>query len=131
MKKKLPSREFAQEVKKELSVQATHPGRKPLPAFVKGMRRILKEVDNATSEPIGDKTFEAIKPEDVEDLLQDLDKHLAKLSELRDQVAGAAASAKEKALREGAAKAAAKAEKKAAKEEAKAKKDAKKPPAAK
>ena len=64
-------------------------GRKPLPPFQKGLNRLIKAIDQATSEPMPDDLFSASSrfgPEDGRQILSQLDQELARLQALRSQI---------------------------------------------
>lgn len=69
-------------------------GRPPLPAFHKGLKKLLKAVDEAVSEPVDPAVFERYPAEQVEELLASVDERLEKLEQLRAQLRGAVAGAR-------------------------------------
>lgn len=89
VEEKLSSREFAEVVKAARVAQSGKPrgGRPPLPAVVKGIRRLQKAVALATSEDIHPETFKSST--DAAEFVAKLDQQMALLAELKEKVLAA------------------------------------------
>lgn len=86
--KGLSKRDLEVEIRKATKRQRTGAtrGRKPLPAFAKGVSKIKKAIELATSELIDDRTFEHLALEDAKSLVDDLDMELGKLDVVKKKV---------------------------------------------
>jgi hypothetical protein len=84
----LSSRELASEVRRYRadSGRAGRTGRPPLPAWVKGVKRVSKAVTLARSEEISPDSLRHFKPEEARRVVADLDKQLQHLQLLREQI---------------------------------------------
>ena len=92
VEKHLTSRDFAKEVKKARAkeTEGARAGRPPLPAFVKGLNRLKKAIELATSEDVSDGTFATYSPEKARKLVGDLNGQIAALEALKAKVLAAA-----------------------------------------
>jgi len=83
---KLSSREFAEVVKAARASRSDKPrgGRPPLPAFVKGFRRLQKAVALATSEDIHPDAFKS--SEDAAKFISEIEKQMALLEDLKEKM---------------------------------------------
>lgn len=86
VEKGMSSRELADAIKKARRGKGTSAGRPPLPAFVKGLTRITKAVELATSEAVDATTFAKYSPEKARALVAELDQQLGELQKLKEQV---------------------------------------------
>jgi hypothetical protein len=93
VEKQLTSRDFAEEVKRARAKEADGPraGRPPLPAFVKGLSRLRKVIEFATSEELGEATFATYSPARARVLVGELDGQITALAQLKAKVLAAAA----------------------------------------
>jgi hypothetical protein len=62
------------------------PGRPPIPAVVKGLRKVAGAIDLATSEPLSDADVRRLDREGLSELLSGLEGHLRALEELRAEL---------------------------------------------
>lgn len=61
-------------------------GRPPLPAFVKGLRRVDQAVDLATSEPLSPRELRRLGRDDVKGLLRSIERNLTALDRLKAEL---------------------------------------------
>jgi len=92
VEKGMSSRELADAIKKARKGKSTGAGRPPLPAFVKGLTRMAKAIELATSEAVDATTFATYSPEKARELVSGLDQQIEALQKLRDQVLASADS---------------------------------------
>lgn len=99
VEEQLTSREFAAEVKRARAQE--NPGarggrrRRPLPAFVKGMTRLRRAIELATSEVVSHETFDSYSPGKARLLMEELEGQTAALEALKERVLRGAAAAEE------------------------------------
>ncbi len=84
----LTVREFSATVQEArlLDAPVRRPGRRRLPAVVKGMRRLRKAVELATSEELSEEALAQLSSAQREQLVQDLERQLRALQVLRARV---------------------------------------------
>jgi len=97
VEEQLTSREFAAEVKRARALEnpGARGGRPPLPAFVKGMTRLRRAIELATSEVVSHETFDSYSPGQARQLMEELDGQITALEALKERVLRAAADAEE------------------------------------
>ncbi|MFH1467649.1 MAG: hypothetical protein ABIO70_24905 [Pseudomonadota bacterium] len=86
----MSSRELAAAIKKARKGQGTGAGRPALPAFVKGLTRLTKAIELATSEAVDTATFATYSPQKARALVAGLDQQLQTLQALRERVLASA-----------------------------------------
>ena len=92
VEERLSSRDFAAVVKatRDAKGRKTRGGRRPLPAFAKGISRLRRIVDLATSEDVSSSSFERYSTDDARRLAEDLDQQVARLLKLKEDLLAAA-----------------------------------------